>query len=80
MKEKHTKKTITAALLGGAIIGSVLGAGTANAADTMLRVPTDLASGDYQYTVTGSKYGLGGSYELCQTPRSRLVMTWSIST
>ena len=60
------KKMITATLLGGAIVGSLLGAGAANATDSMLRVGSDIAVGDYQYTATGS---YGGSYELCQTPR-----------
>ena len=57
------KKIITATLLGGAItIGSMLGAGAANADDAMYRVSTDIQPGDYSYTVVGN--GMG-SYRLC---------------
>ena len=58
------KKMITATLLGGAIVGSLLGAGTANASDTMYRVGTDIQPGDYTYTVNSSDWG---SYKLCAT-------------
>ena len=58
------KKVITVTLLGGAIVGSLLGAGTANAADQMLRVGTEIAPGDYSYTVVSSDWG---SYYLCAT-------------
>ncbi len=62
------KKLITATLLGGAIIGSLLGAGTANAGDSMLKVGKDVQPGDYVYTVTGSSLGYG-SYRLCSDTR-----------
>ena len=55
------KKLLAAAGIGAAVIvGSLLGAGTANASDQMLRVPADLAPGDYMYTVTGGVLGFGG--------------------
>ena len=60
------KKMITATLLGGAIVGSLLGAGAANAIggadDAMYRVGVDIQPGDYTYTVVGN--GMG-SYEFC---------------
>ena len=60
------KKLITATLVGGAIVGSLLGAGTANAADQMLKVGKDIQPGDYTYVVTGSSIGYA-SYYLCST-------------
>jgi hypothetical protein len=44
-KEFHMKKIITATLLGGAIVGSLLGAGTANASSWTM---PDLAGMDLQ--------------------------------
>ena len=64
------KKVITATLIGGAItIGSLLGAGTANAADpyssdgTWL-VPTEIAPGTYRAIVRSDAYG-GGYFKVC---------------
>jgi hypothetical protein len=61
------KKLLTATVLGGAIVGSLLGAGTANATDSMYKVGKDIQPGDYVYTVTGSSLGYG-SYKLCASP------------
>jgi hypothetical protein len=61
------KKVLAAAGIGAAVtVGSLLGAGTANASDQMLKVGTDIQPGDYVYTVSGG-YDIGGSYYLCAT-------------
>ena len=62
------KKLITTALLGGAVAASLIGAGSANATNGLLRVGTDIQTGDYSYTVVNDR-GWGGSYYLCQTTR-----------
>jgi hypothetical protein len=49
------KKLITSALLGGAIVGSLLGAGTASATTSYL-VPSQLTPGTYRMT-SSSPYG-----------------------
>jgi len=50
------KKLITSALLGGAIVGSLLGAGAASADNSYL-VPSDLAPGTYRLSAESGSYG-----------------------
>ena len=60
------KKIAVATLLGGAVLGSLLGAGAAQASggdgDTMYRIGVEIQPGDYKYTVVGN--GMG-SWQLC---------------
>ena len=51
--------------MGGAIVGSLLGAGAANADSAMYRVGTDIRMGEYSYRLTDSF----GSYYLCSNTR-----------
>ena len=58
------KKVITAALVGGAIVGSLLGAGTASATTSgTFLVPTEISPGSYRVV---SSDGTGtGYWETC---------------
>ena len=65
-KGTRMKKVITAALVGGAIVGSLLGAGTASATTSgTFLVPTEISPGSYRVV---SSDGTGtGYWETCAT-------------